>query len=274
MLLRSVLFRATTPGLRRAMVTGASSGIGMAFARALPQADLLITGRDAVGLEALAVELRAGTDREVRVVTADLAQMGERAELIEAARSFEPDLLVNNAGTGTYGGFLETPMEASEATILVDALAPVVLSRALLPEMIERAEARGGRCGLINVASTLAFAPFPNGAAYAASKALVLSLTEALVAELAGRPVDVLAVCPGAVRTAFFRRAGSPGLPPGAIGPERVARRALADLGRFSVTFTDPASTALLRPIADARAVLSRAIATGLGLMGRRAVRG
>jgi short-subunit dehydrogenase len=268
MLVRALMFRSSAGRFRRAVVTGASSGIGAAFARALPQADLLLTGRDAVALEALAADLRVTGHREIRVVTADLTQTDERAELIDAARAFEPDLLINDAGTGAYGPFLEAPTQAAEQTVLVNVLAPVVLTHSLLPEMLARAEAAGGRCGLVNVASTLAFCPFPNAAAYAASKAFVLSLTEALASELGRRPVDVLAVCPGAVRTAFFRRSGSPGLPPGAISPERVARRALDDLGRYSVCFTDRANNLLLRPVADARAVLSWSVSAALGVLG------
>jgi uncharacterized protein len=253
---------------RRAVVTGASSGIGTAFAKALPEADLLLTGRDAEALEGLAGELQGGDlGREVRVVTADLTLPEDRARLVEAAEAFVPDLLVNDAGLGTYGRFLQDPPERQEATVLVNALAPVVLARALLPGMLERAVAEGGRCALVNLASTLAFTPVPYGAVYGATKAFVLSFTEALAAELAGQPVDVLAVCPGAVRTDFFRRAGAPGgaAPPGAYGPEQVARRALADLGRRTVAFSDVPSALALQPVADLRVGLARSLALGIG---------
>ncbi|MEK0083840.1 SDR family NAD(P)-dependent oxidoreductase [Benzoatithermus flavus] len=270
-------FRSSSPSFRRAVITGASSGIGAAFARALPsRTALLLTGRDAAALEELAGELRGAGGREVRVVTADLTEASGRAELIAAASAFAPDLLINDAGLGTWGAFLEDPQARMEATVLVNALAPVALTRALLPEMIERAEIEHRRCGLLNVASTLAFVPVPYGAVYGASKAFLLSFTEALAAELAGRPVDVLAVCPGPVRTAFFRRAGMPGGAPfGAQDPNEVARRALAELGRRTVTFTDLPSATLLWPIADMRVGLSRIVALGLGVVrhfaGRRA---
>jgi uncharacterized protein len=254
---------------RRAVVTGASSGIGTAFAKALPEADLLLTGRDAEALEALAGELRGGRDggREVHVVAADLTLPEDRARLVGAAEGWAPDLLVNDAGLGTYGRFLQDPPERQEATVLVNALAPVALARALLPGMLERAVAEGGRCGLVNLASTLAFTPVPYGAIYGATKAFVLSFTEALAAELAGQPVDVLAVCPGAVRTDFFRRAGAPGgaAPPGAYDPEQVARRALADLGRRTVAFSDVPSALALQPVADLRVGLARSLALGIG---------
>jgi short-subunit dehydrogenase len=278
-----MLFRHRRPPPRRAVVTGASSGIGRAFARELAgDADLLLTGRDAPALEELAAELRAaaaaageGREREVRVVTADLAVPAERAELIAAATAFEPDLLVNDAGLGTWGEFLEDPPDRVEASVLVDVLAPVVLARALLPGMIERAAATadGGRAGLINLSSTLAFTPVPQGSVYGASKAFLLAFTEALAAELGGRPIDVLAVCPGPVRTDFYRRAGFPGGPPPfAYAPERVARRALADLGRHTVSFGDLPSALLLRPVTGTRMGLGRTFA--LGTRALRAWRG
>ena len=278
-----MLFRHRRPPPRRAVVTGASSGIGRAFARELaPDADLLLTGRDAPALEELAAELPAagtaaageGREREVRVVTADLAVPAERAALVAAAAAFAPDLLVNDAGLGTWGEFLEDPPGRVEASVLVDVLAPVVLARALLPGMIERAAAAAnGRAGLINLSSTLAFTPVPQGSVYGASKAFLLAFTEALAAELGGRPVDVLAVCPGPVRTDFYRRAGFPGGPPPfAYAPERVARRALADLGRHTVSFGDLPSALLLRPVTGTRMGLGRTFA--LGTRALRAWRG
>lgn len=268
-----MFFRHHRPPARRAVITGASSGIGRAFARELDASTaLLLTARDAQALEELAAELRGtNPDREVKVVTADLTQASERGDLIAAAESFAPDLLVNDAGLGTWGEFLEDPASRVEATVLVDVLAPVLLAHALLPGMIERVAASGGdaRAGLINLSSTLAFTPVPHGAIYGAAKAFLLSFTEALAAELGGRPIDVLAVCPGPIRTDFYRRAGFPGgPPPGAYEPEQVARRALADLGRHTVSFTDLPSALLLRPVSGTRVGLSRTFA-----LGARAVR-
>ena len=128
-----MLFRHSPPSSRRrAVITGASSGIGSAFARALAEADLLLSGRDAVALEALAAELRR-EGREVRVVTADLTQEAERAELIAAADEFGADLLINDAGLGTWGAFLEEEPDRQRAVIEVNVQAPVALARGILP---------------------------------------------------------------------------------------------------------------------------------------------
>lgn len=251
---------------RRALITGASSGIGSAFARALPRADLLLAGRNEAALQALAQQLENGTSREIATVVGDLAEPEGRAGVIRAAAAFEIDLLVNNAGMGSFGPFVENQADREESTVIVNALAPVALARSLLPGMIERADATGQRCGLINVASSLALTPVPYGAIYAASKAFVLSFTEALAAELSGRPIDVLAVCPGPVRTDFFRRAGFPGgMLPGAQDPDQVARRALAALGVRNVAFTDVANALTFRAIADLRMAVSRGLALGIG---------
>lgn len=273
-----MLFRTSSPTFHRAVITGASGGIGAAFARALsPGTALLLTGRDRAALDGLAAELRGeGGGRQVEVAPADLTDPAARAKLIAAAEAFAPDLLINDAGLGTWGAFIEEPEGRAEATVLVNALAPVALTRSLLPGMIERAEAQARHCGILNVASTLAFTPVPYGAVYGASKAFVLSFTEALAAELRDRPVDVLAVCPGPVRTDFFCRAGMPGGAPfAASSPDQVARRALHELGRRTVAFSDVPSALILRPIADMRVGLGRALGMGLGTVrrfgGRRA---
>lgn len=251
---------------RRALITGASSGIGVGFARALPHADLLLAGRDRDSLQTLAAELKNGDARRIETVTADLAEPKGRAALVRAAEAFEVDLLVNNAGMGSYGPFIDSEQAREEATVLVNALAPVALTRALLPGMVARAADSRHRAGLINVCSTLAFVPVPYGAVYGASKAFVLSFTEAIAAELADQPIDVLAVCPGPVRTDFYRRVGFPGgAPPGAQSPDQVARRAVRELGRHSTGFTDMASALALRPIVDLRAGISRTLALGIG---------
>ncbi|HUC63049.1 MAG TPA: SDR family NAD(P)-dependent oxidoreductase [Alphaproteobacteria bacterium] len=219
-----------------ALITGATSGIGTAFARALDSGtDLLLTGRDGAKLAELARELvRPG--RRVDSLAADLATETGRAVAIEAALARPVDLLVNNAGLGRLGP-LETNPAATELEMAqVNVVAVVALTRALLPGMIARAEADGRRAGVIVVASTAAFQPTPFLTTYGATKSFDLHFAEGLASELRGRPVDVLALCPGATATAFFARAGIPGDTLRRIAaPERVAREALAALGRKRV---------------------------------------
>lgn len=247
---------------RAALVTGATSGIGEAFARALPlSTSLLLTGRDEVALSRLAAEL--GTSgRTVEVLGADLGTDAGLDALCAAAARFEPDLLVCNAGLGPFGNFLDADEASLRATVLVNVLAPVVLTRRLLPGMIARAEAGGGRAGLIVVSSNAAFLPVPRLAAYAASKAFDLSLTEALGAELVSRPVDILALCPTATRSHFAERSGFGRNLPGAQRPRHVARAALQALGRQRTLVLGPLSGSVLSGPALVRAGLAQVLHT------------
>ena len=220
---------------RRALITGASSGIGEAFARDLPASTgLFLTGRDQTRLEALRDELSEG-ERQIDVLAADLGAETGRSSLIEAAEAFAPDLLINNAGLGYYGSFLDNPPEAEREMIEVNVTAPLVLTRALLPGIVERARESGQRAGLIIVASTAAFMPLPFISTYAATKAFDLSFAEGLAGELRKEPIDVLGLCPGATATRFFERSGmaDSSLPiDRADDAATVARQALAALGR------------------------------------------
>lgn len=223
---------------RTALITGASSGIGEAIARALPSStNLLLTGRNRSRLEALADEL-AREGRSVRFETADLGTDEGIGRLIEWAGHGEPDLLVNNAGFGRFGKALAeaAPAQSDEAIVKVNILAPVALTRALAPAMLKRARENGHRAGLIYIASTVAFFPMPYLATYAASKHFLRAYVEAMAAELRDEPVDLLAVCPGVTRTAWLERANMP-LPRFARidEPEDVARLALASIGRHPV---------------------------------------
>lgn len=234
---------------RRALITGASSGIGAAFARESPhRTDLLLTGRDQARLEQIRVAV-SRPNREVDALEADLTLVEDRDQLIARAEAFEIDLLINNAGLGAYGPVLKNDAELERATTEVNVVATADLTRRLLPGMIDRARASGRRAGLINVSSTLAFQPMPFLASYAASKMFVLMYTQALAAELRNEPVDLLALCPGATRTAFGRRAGfEPGNVFGAAEPEVVARQALQALGRRAIHVVGPVSRSLLSP--------------------------
>lgn len=252
----------TTPGA--ALVTGATSGIGEAFARALPlSTSLLLTGRDEATLTRLASELGAG-GRLVETRTADLATDEGLDAVCAAAERFSLDLLICNAGVGPFGDFLSADEAALRQTVSVNVMAPLVLARRLLPGMIERAEAEGRRAGLIVVSSNTGFLPIPRLAAYAASKAFDLSLTEALAAELTGRPVDVLALCPTTTRSRFAERSGFGRMPPGAQSPGHVARSALAALGRQRTLVLGPLSGSVLTAPALVRASLAQALHTVL----------
>ncbi len=243
-----------------ALVTGATSGIGEAFARSLPlTTSLLLTGRDEVALSRLAAELGAG-GRLVETLAVDLSADEGLNALCGAGDRFGVDLLVCNAGVGPFGDFLTTEVDALRSTVLVNVMAPLVLIRRLLPGMIERARSANRRAGLIVVSSGVAFLPVPRLAAYAASKAFDLSLTEALGAELTREPVDVLALCPTLTRSRFAERSGFGSNLPGAQSPAHVARAALQALGRQRTLALGPISGSLLSGPALVRAGLAQAL--------------
>jgi len=225
---------------RSALITGASSGIGEAFARGLPRATaLLLAGRDRDRLSKLAQELTS-PGRVVRIVTADLSEDQERGAAIAAAESAEVDLVINNAGIGKLGRVIENTPEREAEMVKVNALTPVEICRALIPGMLRRAEQKQSRAGIINVSSAAAFGPMPFFATYAASKAFLLHYTEALAEELSDRPIDVLALCPGATKTRFFERAGIEHLGFTMHEPERVVREGLQALGHRTVHIVGP----------------------------------
>ena len=219
-----------------ALITGASSGIGEAFARMLPpDTGLLLTGRDATRLAALKDDLGNGA-RRVETLAADLATETGRDAVVAAARDLPVDLLINNAGLGHFGAFVDNPAETEHAMAAVNVVAPVVLTRALLPDMIARARQARRRAGVIVVASTAAFAPLPYLSTYTATKAFDLFFAEGLAGEMADEPVDVLALCPGPTRSRFLERAAAERLaPPMLAEPARVAREGLAALGHRTV---------------------------------------
>lgn len=255
---------------RMALVTGATSGLGRAFAMVLPQAtDLVLTGRDQTVLDELGADLAHG-GRHVVTVAADLATEAGREALIERTAGLPIDLLINNAGAGLLGRFLDHERTAEEAIAALNVVAPLSLTHALLPSMLERARAERRRAGLIVVASEVAFAPLPFFTSYAATKAFNLTFAESLAGELGREPVDVLAFCPGPTRTAFGTRAGFfRGSFPGAASPEAAARTALAALGRRTVIITGP-SAPLLQPIASSRRIAALALARAMGVLTKR----
>ena len=219
---------------RTALVTGASSGIGRAFATELAGrgTDVVVVARRQERLEELAAELASAHGRAIEVLAADLAEPSSLAEV--EARLADPsrpvDLLVNCAGFGTQGLFAELPVEGEDEEIRVNVLALVRLTRAALPAMIER-----GHGGVVNVSSVAGEQPIPRWATYTASKAFVTTFSRAVNAELHGTGVHVLTLLPGFVRSEFQDVSGYganfvPG--PAWTTAEQVARTALADLER------------------------------------------
>ncbi len=214
------------------VVTGASRGIGEAFARELVSrgARLVLVARSEPGLRRLADELAhaPGAKHAAEIVAADLSAPGAAAKLAATLRErgLSVDVLVNNAGFGTFGRFGDLPLQEQSNEIDLNVRALVELTHVLLPQ-IEK-----NRGGIIQVASTAAFQPLPYMAVYAATKAFVLSFSEALWAEYRPRGVRVLALCPGATDTPFFERSGDEAAVGVKASPAEVVRVGLAAFDR------------------------------------------
>ncbi|HEX8309158.1 MAG TPA: SDR family oxidoreductase [Allosphingosinicella sp.] len=212
------------------LVTGASAGLGAEFARQCRARgdELVLVARRRERLEALAAELGSA-----HVIAADLAEPGAAGRLLAevAGLGLEVDTLINNAGFGLSGGFAESSPERLVEMIDLNVRALTELCRLVLPGMAER---RNG--AILNVASTAAFQAGPNMAVYYASKAYVLSLTEAIHQEMKGKGVKVTALCPGPTATEFFEVAESAGstLAKMATDPVAVVRAGLNGLERNS----------------------------------------
>lgn len=191
---------------RTALVTGASSGLGIEFARDLARrgAALVLVARSEAPMQALAEELRA-RGATVHVRPADLADAAARDALAAglARDGIAVDLLVNNAGFGVFGEFADTEWSRLDAMLAVDVVALTHLTRLFLPGMRQR---RFGR--VLQVASTAAFQPTPAYAAYAAAKSYVLAFAYALDAELRGSGVRCTVISPGVTATQFFAVSG------------------------------------------------------------------
>jgi short-subunit dehydrogenase len=217
----------------RAVITGASRGIGAAFAAALARDhfDVVLVARNQERLEAQAQRLRETWGVTAEVAVADLTRGAElRALEMRLAEDARLELLVNNAGGATVGPFARLDPDQEEGLIALNAMALARLTRAVLPGMIER-----GRGAIINVSSIASFVPARYAATYSATKAYVNSFTEALHEELRGTGVRVQLLCPGFTRTEFPERAGAdtsyiPAL--AWMAPEAVAVASLAALRR------------------------------------------
>lgn len=195
---------------KTALITGASSGIGYELSKLFAREGhaLVLVARDRGALVRVAEELTRDYNASVKVLPKDLSLPDSAKEIFNEiqGQSVHIDLLVNNAGFGTYGPLAETDLEAQVAMIQVNIAALTQLTKLFLREMLKRGEGR-----ILNVASTAAFQPGPLMAVYFATKAYVLSFSEALATELSGSGVTVSVLCPGPTRTDFRRRAGIKG---------------------------------------------------------------
>ncbi len=192
---------------KRALVTGASSGIGLAFAQVLAADgfDLVLVARTEANLEREAEKLRAQSGRDVRTVPADLTDAASVDHLFETLDGWQTslDVLVNSAGCGVRGACVLSDWAELENVIDLNVTAATRMAHECARRMAE-----GGSGIIINVASTAAFQPGPLMAVYYATKAYVVSFSESLAHELADSGVTVTAVCPGPEKTGFQGRRG------------------------------------------------------------------
>lgn len=217
---------AARDGAKRALVTGASSGIGETFARHLARKgyDLILVARRRERLAQLAEELTAAHSVGAEIIAADLAQPDAVAAVEERLRAGDVSMLVNCAGFGTSGEFVSLSEERELEEIDVNVRALTRLSHAALEKMVP-----AGKGAIINVASTGAFQPVPYMATYAATKAYVLFFSEALHEEVKPYGVSVTCLCPGPVKTEFQQVAGvdQRRLRLGWTDPDKVVSQAL-----------------------------------------------
>jgi short-subunit dehydrogenase len=203
---------------KTALITGASSGLGYIFARklALEGSDVIITARRSDRLEELAIAIREDIGRQVHVIQCDLSIPGSAKKLFDevSALNIDVDILINNAGFGYKGDFLEADENIYRDMIQVNVTALTELTYLFLPGMKAR---KSG--GIINVASMAGITSIPYFSVYAATKAYVLNMTEALWKELDGSGVHITAVCPGPTATEFFEVSG--------YNPQNLAARGI-----------------------------------------------
>jgi len=196
---------------KTALITGASFGIGLEFARIFAREgyNLVLVARSADKLRQIASEVEKAHSTRSLILATDLTEPGAPAYILDQTTraGIHVDVLVNNAGFGQYGFFSENDLEECLRQIQLNVTALTHLTRLYLPAMIS-----GKSEGILNVASTAAFQPGPLMAVYFATKAYVLHLSEALANELSGTGVTVTCLCPGATVTEFHKRANATGM--------------------------------------------------------------
>jgi uncharacterized protein len=227
-----------------ALITGASSGIGEAYAERLARDgwNLALVARRRDRLDDLARRLEEH-DVAVRVIAVDLADDAQVAPLLVEVAEMELDLLVNNAALAHYMPFAGLPLETAQTLVRLNVLTPVLLTRSVVPGMIGR-----GTGAIVNVASLLAYSggwegpQLPHRAVYAASKSFLVTFTQVLASELRDAGVRVQVVCPGVVRTEFHSRQGIDLSAVPRMDPTDVVTASLHDLERGIVVSIPGAS--------------------------------
>jgi short-subunit dehydrogenase len=191
-----------------ALITGAASGIGQELAHlfAKDKYQLVLVDQDTMGLNTFAEHLRTVHQIEPTLITQDLSHDGAAQRVYDEvkAKGLAVDILVNDAGFGEYGPYLESDVARNRAVIHTNIVALAELTFLFGRDMVSRGKGR-----ILQLASTAAFTPSPNMAVYSATKSFVLSFSEALANELKDSGVTVTALCPGATDTDFFERAGA-----------------------------------------------------------------
>ncbi|MBD1372316.1 SDR family oxidoreductase [Hazenella sp. IB182357] len=214
-----------------ALITGASSGIGEAFARELAKQKyhLVLVARNTEKLNQIASELAKQYDISVHVITADLSQPHTASSIYQQTeeRGIQVDFLINNAGFGTFGPFHTIDPKSDHDQVMVNVATLVDLVHLYLPAMVSRKQGQ-----IINVASMAGFIPLPYMAVYGATKAFVISFSEALWSEYREYGIHILALCPGYTKTNFFQTANVDASVPkkGLRTPEQVVQSALTAL--------------------------------------------
>jgi short-subunit dehydrogenase len=254
---------------KTALITGASSGIGAAFARALAARsyDLVLVARREERLAALAVELQGRHAIDAEVLVADLSQPADVERVAQRVAGLETlELLINNAGFGTIGRFFKVDLAKHLDMIHVHVIASVRLCRAALPGMVAR-----GRGAIVNVASVAAFSPLVGNATYSATKRFLVTFSQSLQMELAGTGIKVQALCPGFTHSGFhdtpeyerFKRSSIPGFM--WMSAEDVVAGSLKALERKRVVYIPGFKNRLLVTLAGGGGLASRLLAVMAG---------
>ncbi|NHB85481.1 SDR family oxidoreductase [Tessaracoccus sp. HDW20] len=226
-----------------AVVTGASSGLGVAFAERIASegVNVVLSARSADRLDALGADLRSRYGVETATVAVDLGVREQRDVLIEVMADKPLSYLVNNAGFGTIGEFVDADPDRIFDELNLNVVALTKLSRAAVPGMVAR-----GHGAIINVASTAAFQPLPTMAVYAASKSYVLNFSIALWEELRTTGVRAMAICPGPTDTEFFQKAGDDNVLARRRTPQQVVDTTFRTLGQHRPYAIDGARNSAL----------------------------